>query len=115
MALRVIVPVADQDQALAFYVEKLGFDKRLDGESPAGRWIEVAPPGAATTIALVAAQPDNARVSLTTTDAGAAHAELKARGVDVDDEVMRMGDFVPPVFTFRDAEDTPIRVVERPS
>ncbi len=46
MALRVIVPVADQDQALAFYVEKLGFDKRLDGESPAGRWIEVAPPGA---------------------------------------------------------------------
>ncbi len=54
-------------------------------------------------------------MSLTTTDAGAAHAELKARGVDVDDEVMRMGDFVPPVFTFPDAEDTPIRVVERPS
>jgi lactoylglutathione lyase len=26
----VTVPVADQDRALAFYVEKLGFEKRLD-------------------------------------------------------------------------------------
>ncbi len=57
----VIVPVSDQDQALACYVERLGCEKRLDADSPAGRWIEVALPGAATTIALVATQPDNAR------------------------------------------------------
>ena len=51
----VIVPVADQDRALEFYVGKLGFEKRLDGPfGEGGRWIEVAPPGAATTIALVA-------------------------------------------------------------
>ena len=49
------VPVADQDRALAFYLEKLGFEKRLDApvEQLGGRWIEVAPPRAATTIALV--------------------------------------------------------------
>ncbi|HEX2467935.1 MAG TPA: VOC family protein [Solirubrobacterales bacterium] len=29
----VIVPVSDQDRALAFYVDKLGFEKRLDGET----------------------------------------------------------------------------------
>ena len=50
----VIVPVADQDRALEFYVGTLGFEVRLDGEFGDGqRWIEVAPPGAATSIALV--------------------------------------------------------------
>jgi catechol 2,3-dioxygenase-like lactoylglutathione lyase family enzyme len=51
---RVIIPVSDQDQALEFYMGKLGFEKRLDAPYGEGeRWIEVAPPGAATTIALV--------------------------------------------------------------
>lgn len=50
-------------------------------------------------------------MSLTTTDADAAHAELRARGVDVDDDVMRMGDYVPPMFTFRDAEGTTVRAL----
>ena len=48
------VPVTDHDRALEFYVDKLGFEKRLDVPFGDGeRWIEVAPPGAATTIALV--------------------------------------------------------------
>ena len=48
------VPVTDQDRALEFYVEKLGFAKQLDVPFGDGkRWIEVAPPGATTTIALV--------------------------------------------------------------
>jgi hypothetical protein len=38
---------------------------------------------------------------------------LRARGVDVDAEVMRMGDYVPPMFTFRDADGRTVRVVER--
>lgn len=50
----VFVPVADQDRALEFYLDTLGFEKRAEftygGEN---RWIEVAPPGAANTIALV--------------------------------------------------------------
>ena len=47
------IPVADQEQALAFYVETLGFEKRLDVPMGDGRWVEVAPAEAATTIALV--------------------------------------------------------------
>ena len=40
--------VADQDAALAFYTEKLGFEVRWDtrfGENGEMRWLEVAPPG----------------------------------------------------------------------
>ena len=43
------VNVANQDDAIAFYVATLGFEKRLDAPiSPTMRWIEVAPPGAST-------------------------------------------------------------------
>ena len=51
----VIVPVSDQDRAIEFYTETLGFEIR--GDTPYGdgdRWVEVAPRRcAATTIALV--------------------------------------------------------------
>lgn len=51
----VFVPVTDQERALRFYVETLGFETRADFVyGGAIRWIEVAPPGAANTIALVA-------------------------------------------------------------
>ena len=50
----VFAPAADQDRALGFYLDTLGFEKRADftygGYS---RRMEVAPPGAANTIALV--------------------------------------------------------------
>ena len=113
----VIVPVSDQDRALEFYVGKLGFEKRIDGPFGEGqRWIEVAPPGAATTIALVAAPEGEAagiEVSLATEDADADHADLLAQGVEADEEVMRMGDYVPPMFTFRDPDGNRFRMVER--
>ena len=76
----------------------------------------MAPPGAATTIALVrvrAGEPNAIEVSLATADADADHAELRANGVDADAEVMRMGDDVPPMFTFRDPDGNPFRMVER--
>ena len=108
----VIVPVADQDRALEFYVGTLGFEVRLDGSFGDGeRWLEVAPPGAATTLALVPA--GGIQVSLATTDAEADHAALRERGVDADEAVMRMGDFVPPMFTFRDPDGNRFRMVER--
>ena len=48
----VIVPVADTDRAIEFYVEKLGFTKRTDVPFGDGmRWVEVAPGDAETTIA----------------------------------------------------------------
>jgi len=113
----VIVPVSDQDRALGFWVDKLGFEKRLDGPFGDGdRWLEVAPPGGATTIALVAS-PEEAgsatEVSFATGDAEADHAELRGQGVDADEELMRMGDYVPPMFTFRDPDGNGFRVVER--
>ena len=47
-------PVTDQDRALEFYVDTLGFEKRGDDAFGNGdRWVEVAPPDAATTIAIV--------------------------------------------------------------
>ena len=52
-------------------------------------------------------------VSLATADADADHAALHAAGVDADVEVMRMGDYVPPMFTFRDPDGNRFRIVER--
>lgn len=112
---RVIIPVSDQDRALEFYVGKLGFEVRVDGAFGDGmRWVEVAPPGAATTIALVprAGLPAGIEVSFTTEDADADHAELRARGVEADEAVTRMGEYVPPMFTFRDPDGNRYRMVE---
>jgi catechol 2,3-dioxygenase-like lactoylglutathione lyase family enzyme len=114
----VMVPVNDRDQAIEFYLDKLGFEKRADIPFGAGdRWIEVAPPGASTTIALVSPREGEStgietRVGFTTEDADADHAELKARGVDVDEAVMRMGDPVPPMFFFRDLDGNKFMIVE---
>ena len=50
----VFVSVADQNRALAFYVDVLKFEKRFDFNYGDGqRWIEVAPAGSAHRIALV--------------------------------------------------------------
>jgi catechol 2,3-dioxygenase-like lactoylglutathione lyase family enzyme len=108
----VLVPVADQGRALRFFTETLGFETRIDGEFGGGeRWIEVAPPGAETTLALVDSQANE--VSFATDDADAAHAALRAAGVDTDAEVLRLAEGVPPMFTFRDQDGNRYRVVER--
>jgi lactoylglutathione lyase len=111
------VPVSDQDRALDFYVGTLGFAKCLDADMGGGRrWIEVAPPGAATTIALVRSH-DGLPTGLETgirfvaTDADAVHADLRAGGVDVD-EVLRWPG-VPPMFAFRDPDGNGMEIVEQ--
>jgi catechol 2,3-dioxygenase-like lactoylglutathione lyase family enzyme len=114
----VMVPVNDQDRALEFYLDKLGFEKRADIPYGDGeRWVEVAPTGAATTVALVPPREGEptgieTRVGLRTEDAEADRANLQARGVDVDESVMRMGAPVPPMFFFRDADGNKFMVVE---
>jgi catechol 2,3-dioxygenase-like lactoylglutathione lyase family enzyme len=116
----VIVPVNDQDRAVEFYTEVLGLEKRADvpfgGDT--GRWIEVAPAGAETPIALCPPGPDGQAgdketgITLQTDDVDAYHAHLRAHGVDADAEVSRMGDPVPPLFWFRDPEGNRLMVVE---
>jgi catechol 2,3-dioxygenase-like lactoylglutathione lyase family enzyme len=116
----VMIPVSDQDKAIEFYTEKLGFEKRSD--TPFGdkyRWVEVAPAGADTVIALVEPRPGDSvgieiPVGLNSADVDADHADLKAKGVDVDEEVSRMGDPVPPMFWFRDQDGNTLMVVQRP-
>jgi len=50
----VVVPVSDQERALAFYCDVLGLEKVSDFTYETGeRWVEVAPAGAATRISLV--------------------------------------------------------------
>ena len=115
----VIVPVSDQDRALEFYVDTLGFEKRMDVPFGDGdRWVEVAPEGAATTIAIVPPREGDSagietRVGLSSDDIDADHASLKAKGVDVDPEVSRMGDPVPPMFFFNDPDGNRFLIVER--
>jgi len=113
------VPVNDQDRALEFYVGTLGFATMMDGAfGDGGRWVEVAPPGATTTVALVAAGERtpagvDTGIRFTTRDAAADHAALLAAGVDVDPEVLRFPG-VPPMFTFRDPDGNQLYVVELP-
>jgi catechol 2,3-dioxygenase-like lactoylglutathione lyase family enzyme len=111
----VILPVSDQDQALEFFVGTLGFETKIDGSFGDGqRWIEVAPAGAETTIALVPTGASDAiEVSFATDDAESDHAAMLAAGIDADEELIRMGEGVPPMFTFRDPDGNRFRMVER--
>jgi catechol 2,3-dioxygenase-like lactoylglutathione lyase family enzyme len=115
----VIFPVADQNGAVDFYVNKLGFEKRVDVPFGDGdRWIEVGLGDEATTIALGPPPPGGTAgqretgISLQTDDVDGYHAQLRQAGVDVDAEVTRMGDPVPPMFWFRDPEGNTLMVVQ---
>jgi catechol 2,3-dioxygenase-like lactoylglutathione lyase family enzyme len=111
------VRVTDQDRALDFYVGKLGFETRMDAAYGEGeRWVEVAPLGAATSIALVRASEGgptgvDTGIRFSTTDAEADHAALRDSGVDVDAEVIP---YPVPMFIFRDPDGNQLIVVERP-
>jgi catechol 2,3-dioxygenase-like lactoylglutathione lyase family enzyme len=113
----VIVPVSDQDRALEFFTEKLGFEKRTDVPYGDGnRWLDVAPPGSATTVALVPPMGDTpvggeTGIAFSTGDVEADHATLRERGVDVDDEIMR-GDDIPSMFWFRDPDGNRYLIVQ---
>src|SRR3954453_10345535 len=84
--------VADQDTALAFYTEKLGWELRGDtrfGENGEHRWVEVAPPGSVARPALnppMGGQPGGGGIGVETPDVRAEHTRLsEVGGVDLDD------------------------------
>jgi lactoylglutathione lyase len=111
------INVSNQDEAIEFFVGTLGFEKRLDAPmSPTTRWIEVAPRGASTSIALNV--PDSrpgvaadTGIRFTVPNAEAEHAAMGERGVTVGD-VLRF-DGVPPMYTFDDPDGNRFYVVEQ--
>jgi catechol 2,3-dioxygenase-like lactoylglutathione lyase family enzyme len=110
------INVADQDAAIDFYVNRLGFEKRLDAPiSDTMRWIEVAPPAATTSIALNSTD-DAARVGVdtgirfTVPDAESEHAALTKGGVTVGELLRWEG--VPPMFSFDDPDGNRFYIVE---
>jgi predicted enzyme related to lactoylglutathione lyase len=116
---RVAIPASDQDRALEFYVGTLGFEVRADMSFADGkmRWIEVAPAGASTSIALAPPMEGgptsvDTGIILSTSDIDADHAALKAAGVDVDPEIARWGDPVPPMFRLRDPSGNSLSIVQ---
>jgi catechol 2,3-dioxygenase-like lactoylglutathione lyase family enzyme len=113
--------VADQDAALAFYTEKLGFEVRSDvrfGENGEMRWLEVAPPGSRARLALnppMNAQPGGGGIGVETKDVLGEHARLTAiGGIDLDPEPMRTPG-APLMFMLRDPDGNTVVVVEEPS
>ncbi|TMM04399.1 MAG: glyoxalase [Actinobacteria bacterium] len=104
-----------------------GFSIAISFHPPAGlrfggryRRVEVYPPEGSAGIALAPPPPGQEEVApaqtgitLTTDDIDTTHAEMKSRGVDVDAEVSRMGDPVPPMFWFRDPAGHSLMVVEQ--
>ena len=85
----VSIPVADQNRALDFYTEKLGFtiitDQPFDEKQ---RWIELRIPRAETRVVLFTSEGDEKRigsfmnVSYTCDDIEKTYAEMKKRGVE---------------------------------
>ena len=117
---RVLVPVADQDDAIKFYTTTLGFS--LVADVPFGdnsRWVEVAPPGGGAALALVPPQGEYqpgrmTGIALESADPAADHAELREKGVDVDAEIMGGDGTVPSLFFFRDNNNNQLMIVQAP-
>jgi catechol 2,3-dioxygenase-like lactoylglutathione lyase family enzyme len=114
--LTVGVPVRDQDRALDFYTSVLGLDKRMDVPLGGGaRWIELAPPGGGTTIALTAAKPGapagvETGIRLCVSNADSFRQHLLDHGASAD-EVLRWPG-VPAMFNFRDQDGNGLEIVQ---
>lgn len=112
--------VADQDAAIAFYTEKLGFELRGDtpfGEDGSMRWVEVAPPGSVARLALnppMGGKAGGSGIGVETPDVLAEHARLTAiGGIDLDPAPQSVPG-APLLFMMRDPDGNHIAVVEAP-
>jgi predicted enzyme related to lactoylglutathione lyase len=82
------VCVSDQDRALRFYLDKLGFILRTDQPFGTQRWIELEIPGADTGVVLFTPSGQENRIgtfvntSFWTDDLEGTYEELKAKGVE---------------------------------
>ena len=83
----VSIAVTDQDRALAFYTEKLGFRLLTDQPfSAEQRWIELGIPGADTRVVLFRLSenhnPGQSNVTFWSDDVEATARDLKSKGVE---------------------------------
>ena len=82
------IPVKDQDRALAFWRDKVGFKVATDQPFGKQRWIELKIPGAETGLALFTPEGQEDRVgsffngSLLCDDVQKTYDEMVARGVE---------------------------------
>jgi lactoylglutathione lyase len=111
----VSIPVENQDAALRFYVDTLGFTMLRDNPTPnGGRWIELAPGDDGVIVTIEPAAPDVTRgaigIRFTTDNAEAAHAQLQTAGVDTDEILLWPG--VPAMFAFRDPDGNAFSITE---
>ena len=113
----ILVPVSDQERAIAFYSEALGFEKKMDYTFGETRWVEVGPPGSTTTLAFATGgevKPGiDTGIRLSTEDAAADHAALKAKSVEVED-LLEWGGGVPPMFILHDPDGNRLVIVQQP-
>lgn len=93
------IVVADQEKALDFYVDTLGWEKAMDNQmGPEMRWLTVVPPGAATQLVLAHSSwagdgktpGGNSGVTLVAPDIDAVYETLSARGVKFKEPVSVM-------------------------
>lgn len=105
----VSIPVADQDRALAFWTEKVGFKVATDQPmGPGKRWIELMIPGAATRVVLFTPDGHENRVgsffngSFACDDVPHTYRQLSAKGVEFAEKPTRQpwGEYA----VFKDSE-----------
>jgi predicted enzyme related to lactoylglutathione lyase len=83
----VTIAVKDQDEALRWFTEKLGFEKRDDFAVPGTRWLTVAPSKQTEVVFLLASWfPEkigfNPTCVVDTDDCHRTYEDLKSRGVE---------------------------------
>jgi predicted enzyme related to lactoylglutathione lyase len=116
----IVVPITDHERSIPFYRDLLRFDLRADyTPGPGMRWVELAPPGSSTTIALAIPRGGmwgtvggDTNISLGCTGIIEEHARLREARVDVDDQVLDLGQYVPRMFRLRDPDGNILQVVE---
>ena len=86
------IPVRDQDKALQFYTQKLGFKVITDQAMGDQRWIELKIPGGETGVVLFTPKGHEDRIgtffngSFATQNIEATYTELREKGVVFDSE-----------------------------
>ncbi|WP_010094002.1 VOC family protein [Ornithinibacillus scapharcae] len=117
---QIMLYVHDQDEAMRFWTEAVGFSVIAEEESPEFRWIEIAPPNGGTSLVLhnkdkiAQMEPelnlDTPSIMFYTNDLEQLHQELTVKNITVGDIVeMPNG----RVFNFADYEENYFAVMEK--